>query len=275
MNLYINWNPNPNAIDLGFMTIQWYGIMWALSIFSTYFMGQWLLKGMNRTDEKLTTIIQYIFIGGLLGARFAHVFFYDWDFFSAHPEYILMVWKGGLASHGGLVGGIIGLILFCKRNEDDFPLFWTMDHAAITVLFLASFIRLGNLMNSEIVGKPTDVPWAFVFTQYDSIPRHPVVLYESMVYFILQLVLIVLYHIYKQSKPGLYMAVFFTFVFGTRLIIEFLKEPEGGLYFNAISKTQLLNVPFIVTGIVLLLLVMQGKLRYKLPVLNTPPTKAT
>lgn len=259
--LHIFWNPDPTALDLGFFSIQWYGIMWGLSIISTYLLGEWILKTLKRDTQKLATIVQYIFIGGVIGARLVHVLFYDWEFFSQNPHFILMVWKGGLASHGGLIGGIIALMVFCKRNPD-YPLFWTMDHAAITILFLSSFIRFGNLMNSELVGKPADVPWAFVFLQYDNIPRHPVVLYESMAYFMLQLVSIFLYKKFGESKPGLYMTVFFIGVFATRFILEFFKVPEGDVYFNVISKTQLLNVPFIITGVVMCVLMLKGRLKY-------------
>lgn len=263
MLLYINWNVNPEAFHIGFLSIKWYGLLWGTGLMSTFFLGSYILKTLGRDEEMLTILIQYIFVFGLIGARLAQVFFYEWDYFSSHPEKIIAVWEGGLASHGGVLGGLLGLLIFCRRNSD-YPLFWTIDHAAIVVLLLAALIRLGNLMNSEIVGKATEVPWAFVFQSYDSVPRHPVVLYESIAYFFIQLLQLYLFRKYRDTRPGIYLVVFFLLVFSVRFLLEFFKVPEGRLFFGVISKTQMLNVPFILTGIVFLVLVMRKQLRYKL-----------
>ncbi len=263
MLLYINWNVNPEAFHIGFLSIKWYGLLWGTGLMSTFFLGSYILKTLGRDEEKLTILIQYIFVFGLIGARLAQVFFYEWDYFSSHPEKIIAVWEGGLASHGGVLGGLLGLLIFFRRNSD-YPLFWTIDHAAIVVLLLAALIRLGNLMNSEIVGKATEVPWAFVFQSYDSVPRHPVVLYESIAYFFIQLLQLYLFRKYRDTRPGIYLVVFFLLVFSVRFLLEFFKVPEGRLFFGVISKTQMLNVPFILTGIVFLVLVMRKQLRYKL-----------
>jgi prolipoprotein diacylglyceryl transferase len=264
MQLFIHWNPNPNAFSLGFFTIQWYGIAWGIGLLSTFFIGTYVLRQLKRNEEKLTILIQYMFVGGLIGARLAQVLFYELDYFTAHPAKIIAVWEGGLASHGGIVGAIIGILIFCNRNKD-YPLFWTIDHAAIGVVLLASLIRLGNLMNSEIIGKPTTVPWAFIFERVDNVPRHPVVLYESIAYFLIQILMLLLFTKYKDTKPGLYLITFCLFVFITRFILEFLKVPEGHLILGLISKTQLLNLPFILTGVILLILHSKNKLSYNLP----------
>jgi len=132
----------------------------------------------------------------------------------------------------------------------------------IMVVILASLIRFGNLMNSELYGKETNVPWAFIFTQVDNIPRHAVVLYESISYFFIQIIMLVLFNKYKESKPGLYLVTFLISVFSVRFLLEFYKEPDGFILLNTISKTQLLNLPFIITGIVLAYFVMNNKLRY-------------
>ena len=259
--LFIHWNPNPDFIAIGNFSIKWYGVLWGLSLFSVFFIEQYVFKKLNLDEEKITLAIQYVFICGLIGARLAHIIFYQLNFYIAHPEDILAVWKGGLASHGGVVGAFLGLYLFSKRNKE-FSIFWLLDHAVIGALLLASLIRLGNLMNSELYGIPTNVPWAFVFEQVDNIPRHPVVLYESIAYFLIQILLILLFNKYKESKPGIYLVVFFIVIFTTRFFLEFFKEPEGNLFFDTISKTQMLNLPFIIAGIILSYFVFDNKLRY-------------
>lgn len=261
MFLFIQWNPDPTAFTAGFLRIQWYGIMWGIGLLSTFFIGTYIFRTLKRDDEKLTILIQYMFVAGLIGARLAQVIFYEFDYFVANPQKIIAVWEGGLASHGGVVGAIIGIVIFCKRHKD-YSLFWTIDHAAITVMLLAALIRFGNLMNSEIPGKATNVPWAFIFTRVDNVPRHPVVLYESIAYLLIQIFMLRLFIQYKDSQPGIYTIAFLLLVFTTRFLLEFYKEPEGKLFAGIISKTQLLNIPFIFCGIVLLLFFINHKLSY-------------
>ncbi len=263
MQLFIHWNPSPDFVSFGIFSIKWYGIFWGLSLISCFQIGRYVFKKLNRDDEKITLVIQYIFIGGLIGARLAHIIFYQLDFYLANPVDIIAVWKGGLASHGGVVGGLIGLYLFCKRNKE-FQFFWLLDIGVIAVVMLASLIRFGNLMNSELYGKPTNVPWAFVFEQVDSIPRHAVVLYESIAYFFIQIFMVVLFNKYKETRPGIYLVTFLISVFTVRFMLEFYKEPDGAVILNTISKTQLLNLPFIIAGIILAYLVMNNKLHYSI-----------
>lgn len=263
---YIFWNPNPNAIDLGFFAIKWYGLMWSIGIFAGYFLARHLVKQMNLREEHLTLAIQYIFIGGLVGARLAQVFFYMPEYYLLNPIKILYVWEGGLASHGGIIGAILGLWLFC-RKYDDYPFFFALDMGSICFFLFAGLVRMGNLINSEIVGKPTDVPWAFVF--YDQVPRHPVVLYEALIYFAMQPVLLWMFHQYKKTKPGIYISFSFLTAFTIRFLLEFLKEPEGGVYFNTISHTQMLSVPFILVGVVFCWFTWKQKWQYgHVPELN-------
>ena len=260
--LYISWNPNPDFVSFGNYSIKWYGVLWGLSLFSCFFIAQYVFKKLKRDDEKITLVIQYVFIGGLIGARLAHILFYQLDFYLAHPADIIAVWKGGLASHGGVIGGLLGLYIFCKRNKE-FNFFWLLDHGIICVIMLASLIRFGNLMKSELYGKPTGVSWAFIFQQVDNVPRHPVVLYESVAYFILQIFMLLLFNKVKESKPGIYITVFLTAVFSVRFLLEFFKEPDGAIFFGVISKTQMLNVPFILAGVILSYFVIKGRLHYK------------
>lgn len=265
MQLFIEWGPSANAFSLKLFAIQWYGLLWGASLMLCFFIAQYLFKQLNRDDNDITLIIQYIFLGGIIGARLAHVFIYNPSFYLANPADIIAVWKGGLASHGGVVGGLVGLYFFCRHHKQ-YSFFWLMDIGIIATLVIASLVRFGNLMNSELCGKVTDVPWAFVFTNSyevkDLLPRHPVVLYESIAYFIIQIVMLLLFKKYKESKPGIYITTFLITVFTVRFLLEFYKEPDGGLIFNTISKTQLLNLPFILTGLVLAWYVAKGKLSY-------------
>ncbi|MBL0309373.1 MAG: prolipoprotein diacylglyceryl transferase [Bacteroidetes bacterium] len=249
--LFIQWNPNPDFVSFGIYAIKWYGVLWGLSLIWTFWAQQFIWKQIGWNDEKVTLAIQYVFIGGLIGARLGHIVFYDLEYYLSHPLDILAVWKGGLASHGGLAGGILGLYLF-SRNHREFPFVPLFNYCAISVPLLASLIRIGNLMNSELVGTPTHVPWAFVFKQVDDIPRHPVVLYESLAYFLLQIIMLLVFMKYKQSKTRLYPAILFIGLFGARFVLEFFKVPDGGLLFGLVSKTQMLNIPFILLGIWLL-----------------------
>lgn len=268
MQLFIPWNPSPDFLSFGIFSIKYYGVLWGASLMAVFFINRYLFIQLGRSDEKVTLGIQYIFIGGLIGARLAHILFYSLDYYLQNPADIIAVWKGGLASHGGVVGGLIGLYLFC-RNHKEFGFFWTLDIAIISVPVLAALIRLGNLMNSELCGRPTNVPWGFVFENSpevsNALPRHPVVLYESIAYFIIQLIMFALFKKYKQNKPGLYLATFLISVFTTRFLLEFFKEPDGAVFFNAISKTQMLNLPFIIAGLVIAYLAATKKLKYEEP----------
>jgi len=258
--LCIQWQPNPEAFELLGWSIKWYGITWMLSILSTYFLGLMVFRVTKRSAEDLALMVQYIFIGGLAGARLGHVLLYDPVYFLQHPAEILMIWHGGLASHGGMIGGMLALIYFAG-NYPKYSIFWLYDHAAICILFLSSFIRFGNLMNSELEGTTTNVPWAFCFDMIDGLPRHPVVLYESIWYFLLQLLMISLFLHYKETKPGLYMATFFILVFGGRFFIEFFKVPESEWLFG-LSTTQWYNIPFIIAGVVIINGVLNARFKY-------------
>ena len=261
MNLFIHWNPSPDFVSIGNFSIKWYGFFWGLSLITSFLIERYVFKKLNVDDEKLTIAIQYIFVSGLIGARLAHILFYSLDYYMMHPAELIAIWKGGLASHGGVIGGVIGLLIFCKVHKE-FSFFWLLDHGVIAVVSMAALIRLGNLMNSELYGKITQVPWAFIFEQVDDIPRHAVVLYESICYFFIQFFMLYLFKRYRDTKPGVYLGVFMFLIFSVRFVLEFYKEPDGFVWLNTVSKTQLLNVPFILFGAVILYLVMNGKVKY-------------
>ena len=189
----------------------------------------------------------------ILGARLGHVFFYGWDYYSQHPGEILKVWHGGLASHGGALGIFIALLIHSsqvtKRN-----VFWTIDRVVVPTALVSAFIRLGNLMNSEIYGVQTTLPWGFIFERNDEVvPKHPTQIYESLAYF---LTFAVLMHLYWRTrarfKQGLLTGVLFIMVFTARFFIEFIKEDQES--FEAamtLNMGQWLSIPFILAGIFL------------------------
>lgn len=258
MFLFIHWNIDPNIpLPFHFFTVQWYGLMWTLSIFGCFFLGRWILKKEKISEDHLVLLIQYIFIGAIIGARLGQVLFYNLDFFIAHPAEIIMVWHGGLASHGGVIGGLISIYLF-HRAHPEYSLTWLFDHIALVIFLPCSLIRLGNLFNSELMGKPALVPWAFIFPG-ELVPRHPVVLYESICYAILLVTIIIIYCKRGNFRPGFYVAFFFTSTFTVRFILEFMKEPEGALLLGAISKTQLLSLPMIALGVILFIFAYSAK----------------
>ncbi len=235
-----------------------------MGILAGYGMALWVFDTLKCPQDKLVLIIQYLFIGGLLGARFGQVFFYDWPYFAANPGEILKIWKGGLASHGGMIGALLGLWLFTRAHKQ-FSMLWLMDYAAVCMPFLCSFIRFGNLMNSELPGRATTMPWGFQFGT-DVIARHPVVLYESIAYLLIQFLLIYLFKKYKDSKPGVYAITFLLLMFSVRMALEIFKEPEADFIPGILSSTQALSLPFIALGLVLLGLYAKGKLHYQTPV---------
>ncbi|MFN8310662.1 MAG: prolipoprotein diacylglyceryl transferase [Chitinophagales bacterium] len=249
---FIHWAVNPDIpLPFDWFTLQWYGLMWTLSILGCFFLGRWILRQENLSEDHLVLLIQYIFIGAIIGARLGQVLFYDLHYFIAHPFEVVKVWKGGLASHGGILGGLAAIFLFHKRYPQ-FRLQWLFDRVALVIFLPAALIRLGNLFNSELYGIPTAMPWGFIFERVDQIPRHAVVLYESVAYLVLQILIISIYR-RQGERPWFYVGCFFTGVFLVRFLLEFLKVPEGELLVGFISKTQLLSIPAIALGIFFLI----------------------
>jgi len=268
---YIVWNPAPELIDWGFFTLRWYGFFWALSLLFIDTMGgkicQW-----EGVPNKTTSLLAYSFIGGIIGARLAEVVFYNPAHFLLHPEEIVMIWNGGLASHGGVVGSILGIYLFHLRNKS-FPFVWLLDRSAILIIFAAGLIRLGNLFNSELVGYPTDLPWAFIFSNVDQIPRHPTPLYEAIAYILLFIVVFALYRRNSKRPTGTFMGLFLVLTFGIRFLIEFTKASETILIeAGNISLTQVLSLPMIAGGIIVLLMAQKGYFDGNVTATSPPPS---
>jgi prolipoprotein diacylglyceryl transferase len=201
--------------------------------------------------DKLTL---WAIVSTVVGLRLGHCLFYDAAYYLSHPVEILKIWEGGLASHGAAIGLLIGLYLFCRKYKMRF--LWLIDRIAIVVALTGFFIRLGNLLNSEIYGIATSLPWGFVFVRRGEIfPKHPTQIYEALAYL---LIFFLLYFIYRKknaliNKNGWLVGLFFTLVFGFRFIIEFIKEPQVEFEKNLLlDMGQWLSIPFVIIGVFLM-----------------------
>jgi len=248
----IHWNVNPDLLHIGFFRLRWYSLMFMASFYCGFLIMNKIYKREGRSEKDLNDIFVYVFIGTLVGARLGHCLFYEPGYYLSHPFEILKVWRGGLASHGAAVGILTAIYVYI-RTRKGLTYLWVVDRVVITVALSGFFIRLGNLFNSEIIGKPTDLPWSFVFVRVDALPRHPTQLYEAFAYL---LVFFLLWRLYEKFGPkcdGLLFGTFLVTVFAARFLIEFVKKNqeafEAGMVLN---MGQLLSIPLILLGIILL-----------------------
>lgn len=250
---YIHWNVSPEIFNLGPLSIRWYGLLFASGFLIGYYIGERMFRSENVNQKWVDTLFFYIIIGTIVGARLGHVFFYGWDYYSQNPGEIIKIWHGGLASHGGAIGIILALLIYSravtKRN-----IWWTIDRIAVPTALVGAFIRTGNLMNSEIYGIQTDLPWGFIFERNSEVvPKHPTQIYEALAYLVAFGILMYLYwRTRAKYKQGLLSGVFFILIFISRFLIEFIKEDqeafEAGMMFN---MGQWLSIPFILLGVFL------------------------
>ncbi len=250
----INWNLKPEIFEWGFLSVRYYGLFFAVGFMAGYYILEKMFKSENIQQEWLDKLFMYVVIATVVGARLGHVFFYGWDHYSQHPGDIIKIWEGGLASHGGAFGILIAIYYYSK-NVTKKSMLWTMDRLLVPVALAGMFIRLGNLMNSEIYGHVTDLPWGFIFERRgETLPKHPTQLYEAICYLFTFIVMFFAYWKTKaKEKQGLLFGIFLIGVFGSRFLVEFVKEVqeewEVGMTLN---MGQLLSIPFIVGGIYLI-----------------------
>lgn len=251
---YINWDVNPEIFTIGPVTPRWYGLLFATGFLIGLYIVRKMFEEEKVPESWLDKAFIYVVVGTVVGARLGHVFFYDWDYYSEHLAEIPMIWKGGLASHGGAIAIIIALWIFSKRVSKK-SILWILDKVVVPTALAGCFIRLGNLMNSEIYGIPTDVSWAFIFERAEEnpVPRHPVQLYEALSYLFS---FAILYYTYwyteKRHKLGYIFGLFLVLIFGFRFIMENYKASQGGLeiaFGNVLSTGQLLSIPFVIIGL--------------------------
>ena len=267
--LSINWNPNPELFNLfGSLPIRYYGLLWVVGIALAYVIVHRQYRDRKIDEKTFEPLFFYCFFGILIGARLGHCLFYQPDYYLNHFwEMILPVkflpdggwkWTGyeGLASHGGTLGLIIALWMYCRKTKMHYM--DVLDMIAVATPITACFIRLANLTNSEIIGQPTDVPWAFVFERVDMLPRHPAQLYEAIAYFIFFLGMVYLYKRGQQKREkaslpyhrGFFFGLCLTEIFVFRFFIEFLKEDQVDFERTmALNMGQWLSIPFILIGV--------------------------
>ncbi len=246
----ITWNVSPELFKLGPFTIRWYGLLFALGFIIGYEIFVWFYKKENKNKDDLNDLLWYLILGTVIGARLGHCLFYDPGFYLSHPLEILMVWHGGLASHGGAIGVLIAAWLYSKKKPDQ-PFLWLMDRLVIPTALAGALIRIGNLFNSEIIGMPTHSDWGFIFTRVDNIPRYPTQIFEALGYFTVFLITL---YVYKKHfgkyKDGFIFGLFMTLAFTFRFFIEFLKEDQSAFERGMIlDMGQILSIPFILAGV--------------------------
>ncbi|MDN3694353.1 prolipoprotein diacylglyceryl transferase [Chryseobacterium tructae] len=259
--LYINWDVNPEIVNILGVSVKYYGLLFLSGLVLCFNILKSIYKKENLSVQAHDALFTYALIGILAGARLGHCIFYDFDYYSQHPlEIFLPIQRGpdgayhftgfaGLASHGGGIGLMIMLLIYARKFK--IPLMTVLDAIAIVLPLGGVFIRLANLMNSEIIGTPTNVPWAFIFRQVDQLPRHPAQLYEAISYLIIFLLVYLIYKkdIFKIGK-GFYFGISILLIFIMRILIEFIKvdqvEFEHGMSLN---MGQLLSIPFVLLGL--------------------------
>ena len=262
--LYIVWNPSLEAFSIGPLTFRWYSLCWLIGLAVAYFVVKRLYKEQKIKDELFDPLFIYCFLGILIGARLGHCIFYQPDYFltsfKGFVEMLLPIhimqdgsWKmtgyAGLASHGGTAGLMLALWIYSRRTKVSL---WTvLDNIAIATGTTACFIRLGNLMNSEIIGKATDVPWAFIFERVDMLPRHPGQLYEAIAYAVLFFIMWALHKKWPEKiGTGWYFGFCLAYIFTFRFFIEYTKEVQEAFEASLpIDMGQILSIPFIIAGV--------------------------
>ena len=263
---FIHWNASPEIFSIGSIHVRWYGMFFAIGFLFGYSHVEKMFKHEQENLKWLESLFIYLIVATVVGARLGHVLFYGWNYYSQHPIEILYVWQGGLASHGGVLGILIALLIWSKRISKR-SLLWVLDRVVVPTALVAALIRLGNLMNSEIYGVQTTLPWGFIFERnHETVAKHPTQLYESLSYLLTFGVMLYMYWKTKaKDYQGLIFGVFFMMVFGARFLIEFIKEDqeafEAGMSLN---MGQILSIPFVITGIVLIYLAMKkGPVHYQ------------
>lgn len=262
---FVTWTASPVLFSFGSVTVRWYGLMFAIGFLVGYEIVYRIFRHEGARESWVGSLFIYVVVATILGARLGHVFFYDWGYYSQHLAEIPKIWEGGLASHGGTLGIMIAIWLY-SRFVTRKPMLWTFDRLVVPVGFVAALIRIGNLMNHEIYGGETSMPWGFSFVTnlgqwmqgaepVFSAPSHPTQIYEAAFYLLTFAVCMLMYWRWRcQEREGLIFGVFMMGIFVPRFFIEYIKnvqEPwEVAMRANwGIDQGQLLSIPFIVLGL--------------------------
>lgn len=253
---YFTWGPSPVLLDFGLIQIRYYGLFFAMAFLLGFHLVQKMFVLENKPIKVLDSLLTFMVMGTLIGARLGHCLFYEADFYLSHPIEIVKFWKGGLASHGAVVGILLSVWIFNQKNKE-FSYIWLLSRISVVVALAGAFIRSGNFFNSEIIGTPTQVPWAVVFSRVDFLPRHPTQLYEAICYLI---TFVLLYALYLRSagkiQPRKLLGAFFILVFLARFLLEYTKEPQASFELSLpLHMGQILSIPLILLGLALLFVV--------------------
>lgn len=270
MNLLsIVWDVSPEIFSIGSLSVRWYGVLFALAFVISYFLMKKMFKSSGVNYDYLEKLSIYMFVSVLLGARLGHCLFYEFNYYISNPLEMLLPFRindgswefigyQGLASHGAAIGIVVGVILF--QVKTNIPAFWTFDRLVIAICFAGASIRLGNLMNSEIYGHYTDLPWGFIFVRDNqSLASHPTQLYEALAYISLGILLYFLsVNKKKVFKQGFVFGIFLVGLFLARFLIEFVKNnQESWEEAMAFNMGQWLSIPFILVGIGLIIITIK------------------
>lgn len=260
--LQISWDANPELFRIGSLAVRWYGLFWALSFFLGYEIIRRIFIKENLPEKQADSLLIYMAVGSIVGARLGHCFFYDFDYYSQNLIEVFYIWQGGLASHGGAIGILIALYYFQKKVSNQ-SYTWLLDRIVIPIALAAFFIRMGNLMNSEIYGVETNLPWGFIFeARGEEVPKHPTQIYEGLSYLLLFFILGWIYIKKRTKVPVGFLTGFFAlFMFIVRFLIEFIKEPQSPFEEDMVlNMGQILSIPAILAGIGFMIFAYRKKL---------------
>lgn len=246
--------PSPTIEQIGPIEPRWYGFLFMGSFIVGFILMRRMYIAAGRTMEELDKLLLYVLIATVIGARLGHVIFYDLGYYLRNPAQIIAIWRGGLASHGAAIGIILAMYLYVQKVRK-MSFLWLADRVVIVVAIAGAMIRTGNFMNSEIIGKPTDLPWAVVFQKVDMIPRHPTMLYEALLCIVVFALLWLIYKRYEKQPPeGSIFGLFLILLFGGRFFLEFTKVNQADFAGSwTLNMGQWLSIPLVAIGIWLVL----------------------
>ena len=261
---YIIWNADPVLFRIGNVVIRWYSVLLVLSFYISYLFVDHIFERENVSKTTMHSFGIFIIAGLLLGGRLVHCLFYEPEYYLKFPLDIIKPWRGelgngarfvgyrGMSGHGSVIGIILGIVINAIRTKTS--IIWMIDRIAIFGPLIGFFVRIGNLFNSEILGTSSSLPWAFIFKRVDSIPRHPVQIYEAIAYLI---IFIVSWEYYRRrgtnAKSGAILGLVLVLVYSSRFILEFFKADQSRIESSmALNMGQVLSIPFIIAGLILL-----------------------
>jgi len=246
--------PAPVISQIGPIELRWYGMGFAMAFIVGYFLGSSMFHHAGYKQEDADALLTYLFVGTIVGARLGEVIFYNPEYYLRNPAEIIMIWKGGLASHGAFIGNILAIWLYVRKRPH-ITYIWVLDRMTIPFAIGGVFVRIGNFFNSEIYGLPTDVSWAVVFERIDMLPRHPSMLYEAGVGLLLFVILWVMYKVWRNRPPdGALLGTFLTVLFTGRFLIEITKVEQADFAVEwIVGMGQLLSIPLVIAGLYILI----------------------